>query len=75
MAKRDQLDNIDDSINDIAESLDCICKLIVQLGCEGEEINGKLDKLIEVLLAGPSMLSSQQRAALRNLLQDEHPHG
>jgi hypothetical protein len=68
MARRDQLDHI-------AESVDCIAKLIVQLGCEGEEINGKLDKLIEVLLAGPSMLSSQQRAALRHLLQDEHPHG
>ena len=57
MAKRDQLDSIDDSINDIAESLDCICKLI------------------EVLLAGPSMLSSEQRVTLRHLLQDEHPHG
>jgi hypothetical protein len=75
MARRDQLDHIEDSIVAIAESLDCVCKLIVQLGCEGEEISDKLDKLIEVLLAGPSMLSSEQRAALRDLLQDEHPHG
>jgi hypothetical protein len=75
MARRDQLDHIEDSVVSIAESLDCVCKLIVQLGCEGEEISDKLDKLIEVLLAGPSMLSSEQRAALRDLLQDEHPHG
>jgi hypothetical protein len=75
MAKRDQLDHIEDNVVSIAESLDCVCKLIVQLGCEGEEINDKLDKLIEVLLAGPSMLSSEQRVTLRHLLQDEHPHG
>jgi len=71
MVKRNQ------QLDDIAEGVNCVAELIVQLGCEGETINDKLDKLIEVLLAGPSMLSSEQRVALRNLLQDEaeHHHG
>ena len=72
---RKQLSEINNYLEEMAQSHDAIAKLIVQVGCEGETNNDMLRQIIKVLLDGPMQMSAEQRTALIDIAKRELQHG